>query len=260
MKTPDPTETRIRQALGRLMQVEPPRREATPTERPHHLRTLAVALTALVTMSAAITGGLVVLRHSSSGGPPKPTPAVIAPPFPGTINTPIPVSPTAVSAYLPASGPPCSASQLELRLGQQGGAGGNGYTYLIFTDRGTAPCVLRGTPTVTLLGGDGRPLTVPSVTESPSGMFKTLANDGVGLVPLTDQGTAPGRLPEGGQRGQAALPLQYPRDGCANSVATVSVELGGGRLTVPLTLPGAVSNCQVTLVEVNPFQPAEYEP
>lgn len=258
MTTPDDIETRIRQALGRLMQAEPPRRDTIPSERPHLLRTLAVALTALVTMTAVITGGFSVLRHSSGGGPPKPTPAVIAPPTPRTTDTPNPPSPP-VSGYLPATGPPCSAAQLEMRLGQQGGAGGNGYTYLIFTDRGAAPCVLRGTPSVTLLGNDGRPLTAPSVAETPSGMIPTLANDGVGLVPFADQGSAPGPLPEGGQRGQAALPLQYPHDGCANSVAAVSVALGGGLFTVPLSLPGAASNCQLTLVEVNPFQPAEYE-
>ena len=243
------------------MQVEPPRRDTTFAEPLHLLRTFAVAASAVVAMFAVLAGGLVLLRHSSVGGPaPKPTPGVITAPTPTTIHTPLPPSTT-------PSGSPCAAAQLEMRLGWYKGTGGNALTYLIFTNLGTTPCLLQGTPRVSFLGSDGLPLTTPSVVDAPSGYFPSDPNDGVALIPLTDEGTGPGPAPEGGVRGQASLPLQY-QNGCANSVAAVAVDVGGGRLVEPFTLntivPGGNLNCQSVaaggtfVVTVNPFQPAEY--
>lgn len=262
MTTRDDSEARIRESVTRLMRVQPPRRDPAAVESPHRLRTFAVALSVLVATSAVLTGGFILLRHPVSGGSPsKPTPAAVTAPTPTTMPTLIP-TPTSVSSYLPAAGPSCLPSQLEMRVGRQAGAGGNGITYLIFTDRGEARCVLRGTPRVTLLGSDGRALAVPSIVDTASGMFKTYPNDGVGLIPLADQGTSPGPVPEGGVRGQASLPLQNTHDGCATSVAAAAVDLGGARLTVPLTLIGTTEagSCQITEVDVNPFQPAEFYP
>jgi hypothetical protein len=176
--------------------------------------------------------------------------------LPSPIVTPVPVS------FLPAVGPPCTASQLEVRVGSNGGALGNGITYLIFTDRGTARCTLRGTPNVQLLDARGRPLTFPPLQDLASGYIPTLPNSGVGLLPLRSEGGAPGPDPEGGVRGQASLPLQYYEDGCANSIAAVRIRVGGGAFTVRLTLSGGPGGqgCNTTRVFVNPFQPAEYVP
>ena len=227
------------------------------------LRSFAVGLSVFVATAALLTGGFILLRHPGSAGPPsKPTPAAVTAPTPTTMPTPTPPAAMPIPSYLPASGPVCMPSQLEMRLGEFWGTGGSGITYLIFTDRGAAPCTLRGTPAVTLLGTDGRPLAVPAIVKAASGMIPTHPNDGVGLIPLAEQGTAPGPDPEGGVRGQASLPLQYS-DSCANSVTAVAVDFGSARLTVPLTLgvpEGAPHDCELTSVVVNPFQPAEFMP
>ena len=195
------------------------------------------------TASATITASAV---PSSS---PEPTPTSSPPPTP---------SPT---PFLAAVGPPCSAAHLQIRVGQVNGAGGNGIAYLIFTDRGTTPCRLRGTPSVQLLDGRGRLLTMPSVTDSSSGYIPTYPNNGVELLPFTTEGASPGPAPEGGIRGQASLPLQYGQDGCNNSVAAIRLEVAGGTFTVPLTIPQpGAQGCEVTRMFVNPFQPAEFLP
>jgi hypothetical protein len=158
-------------------------------------------------------------------------------------------------------GPPCAAAHLQIRVGQVLGALGNGITYIIFTDRGSNPCTLRGTPNVQLLDNRGRLLTVPPVRDLPSGYIPTYPNHGVGLLPLANEGASPGSLPEGGIRGQASLPLQYGQDGCNNSVAAIRIVVAGGTFTVPLIIPQpGVPGCEVTRMSVNPFQPAEFLP
>ena len=155
-------------------------------------------------------------------------------------------SPTAIAFLAPVS-PACIATNLEVRVGQQGGALGNGITYLILTDRGGKPCTLRGTPNVQLLDNHGRLLTMPPVRDLAGGYIPTDPNDGVELLPLASGGASPGPLPEGGIRGQASLPLQYGQDGCNNSLAAVRIEVAGGTFTVPLTIPQpGAQGCEVT--------------
>jgi hypothetical protein len=267
MTKPELDEDRLRRAMTRLMTLEPPRLEPPQPRFRSRVGEFAVALGVLVLVSGVLTAGLLLRTHFTGSGRPNPpstslpgsrTPSLRATP---TVQ-PTATAPTSAApgSFLPPIGPPCSTTQLAMRLGQQSGAGGNGITYLIFTDRGTAPCTLRGTPSVQLLGANGKPLATPSVQYATTGMFPTLPNNGVGLIPLADQGTPPGPLPEGGIRGQASLPLQYPHDGCANSVAGVTVHLASGDLATPLTIPGPATDCQLTSVFVNPFQPAEYMP
>jgi hypothetical protein len=141
-----------------------------------------------------------------------------------------------------------------VRIGVQGGAGGSGITFLIFTDHGAGPCTLRGTPTVRFFDDQGRTPTRPSVQAEPTGMFPTIPNSGVGLVPLAASG-ASGTI---GIRGQAAIPLQYSDNQCATAVATVSVVLPSGALMAPFQLFGNnFPGCTPAAVVVNPFQPAE---
>jgi len=102
---------------------------------------------------------------------------------------------------------------------------------------------------------------MPSVSDSSSGYIPTYPNNGVELLPLTTEGASPGPAPEGGIRGQAALPLQYTEDGCNNAVAAIRLEVAGGTFTVPLTIPQpGAQGCEVTRMFVNPFQPAEFLP
>lgn len=172
-----------------------------------------------------------------------------------TTSTPSPMT------FLAPVGPRCSASQLEVRTGMSGAGLGNGVSYIIFTDRGTAPCVLRGTPGVQLLDERRRVLIDPHTQDLPMNYVPTMANGGVGLIPLTNEGAAPGPNPEGGIRGQASLPVQYYDDGCDNNlVAALRITLPGGTLTIPFSLPGGGPGCNTSVISINPFQPAEFAP
>jgi hypothetical protein len=114
---------------------------------------------------------------------------------------------------------------------------------------------------VQLLDARGRLLTMPPVRDMSTGYIPTYANRGVELLPSANEGVSPGPDPEGGIRGQAALPLQYGQDGCDNAVAAVRVQASGGTFTVPITIPQpGAQGCELTRMSVNPFQPAEFKP
>ena len=229
-------------------------------------RTLAIELLAAGALAVLVIGLILALAH---GTQPTPKPAITHPTASATVSptaTPTTSPPAATPTPSPMSflapvGPPCRAAHLQIRVGQVLGAGGNGITYLIFTDRGSTPCTLRGTPSVQLLDGRGRLLTTPSVSDSSSGYIPTYPNNGVELLPLKAEGASQGPAPEGGVRGQASLPLQYTQDGCNNSVAAIRIEVAGGTFTVPLHIPQpGAQGCEVTKMFVNPFQPAEFLP
>jgi hypothetical protein len=175
-----------------------------------------------------------------------------------TVATP---SPSAIPLLAPV-GLPCSAAQLEVRMGQAFGNLSHGILYLTFTDHGTRPCTLRGMPDVQLLDKDGRLLATPRLQYAAADYVPTLANDGVGLTPLSNQGSAPGPSPEGGIRGQASLPVQYFDGGCGNNqVAALRIRVDGGSLITPVSLPGGGPGCiAASGVFVSPFQPAEFLP
>ena len=175
-----------------------------------------------------------------------------------TVATP---SPSAIPFLAPV-GLTCSAAQLEVRMGQAFGNLSHGILYLTFTDHGTRPCTLRGMPDVQLLDKDGRLLATPRLQYAAADYVPTLANDGVGLTPLSNQGSAPGPSPEGGIRGQASLPVQYFDGGCGNNqVAALRIRVDGGSLITPVSLPGGGPGCiAASGVFVSPFQPAEFLP
>lgn len=259
---PNNDERRIREGLQRLMASQPPTLDPEHASGTRRLRTVAVGIATFVVFFVVL-GTALVLNHRTAGNhnaapfaTPSASPETTAQPTASAVPSATPTP----SSFLSPTGPACSAATLEMRVGQQGGAGGNGVTYLIFTDRGSSPCVLRGTPTVQFLDSRGRVLRIPSVRDSSSGMFPTYPNNGVGLLPLPSQGTPPGPLPEGGVRGQASLPLQYAHDGCANALAAVRVGFATGNLTVSMTIPGASTNCALSSITINPFQPAEFMP
>lgn len=204
-----------------------------------------LAALALVTLPACTS--------TSSIATSSPTPRVQAgSPTPATTGAATPFG--TPKTFLAAIGPLCKASDLEMRIGVQGGAGGSGITYLIFTDHGTGPCTLRGTPTVRFVDDHGRTPARPSVEAEPTGMFPTIPNSGVGLAPLTNSGASG----SSGVRGQAALPLQYSDNQCPTPAATVSVVFPSGTLTMPFRLFGSnFAGCTPAAVAVNPFQPAE---
>jgi hypothetical protein len=60
----------------------------------------------------------------------------------------------------PTSAPPCHASELRISQGRGGAAAGTLYQRLVFTNIGRRTCPLRGYPTITALGPDGRRRTL----------------------------------------------------------------------------------------------------
>lgn len=215
---------------------------------------------------AATVATLTLAGCASGNVHPGPTGAttrlVTAPALTPSSAQPTPTAQPSSVPFLATLGPPCSAAQLEVRVGRGFSNLGNVIVYLIFTDRGTSPCTLRGTPSVQLLDARGRDLTQPVVTDAGFGYVPTFPNDGVGLTPVPREGSPPGQPPEGGVRGQASLPLQYgQQNGCSNSVAAIRIRITGGAFTVPFTIPEAgADGCEITRLLINPFQPAEFAP
>lgn len=262
---PDIDEDRLRRSLTALMTVKPPAIDTQRSRGSRWFGGLVAGLATVVLLAGVLTTTLVLRDRAAVSTTPRPqaTPSANPSFSPESTSTatPSPVVTSAPVSYLPAVGPLCTARQLEVRVGGSYVALGNGITYLILTDRGTTPCVLRGTPAVQLLDARGRLLTNPPVHDRASGYIPTLPNGGVGLLPLGSEGVAPGPDPEGGVRGQGSLPLQYSQDGCRNSIAAIRIRVGGGIFTVPLTIPSpAIQGCQTITVWINPFQPAEYLP
>ena len=161
-------------------------------------------------------------------------------------------SPSASATFVALVGPPCRAADLAGRVGLQSGAGGNGVTFLILTDRGRDRCVLRGTPIVAFLDEHGREVSL-AVRYEPSGYFPAIPNDGVGLLPFADGSSGV----VVGIRGEAVLPLQYSDLDCSTPVAAIRVSMDEGTVTIPATLPlGNTPGCLKPAIIVNPFQPA----
>ena len=221
--------------------MQPPSFDTSQSPRTRWVGGLAAGMATVVLLAGVLTTTLLLHHRTAVATTPTPRATASAIPtfspqptstaLPSPTVTPVPVS------FLPAIGPPCTASQLEVRVGGTYGALGNGITYLIFTDRAQTRCTLRGTPNVQLIDARGLPVAFPPLQDLSSGYVPTLPNDGVGLLPLRSEGGAPGPDPEGGVRGQASLPIQYYQDGCANSIAAVRIRVGGGVFTVRLLFP-----------------------
>ncbi|MFZ0129030.1 MAG: DUF4232 domain-containing protein [Candidatus Dormiibacterota bacterium] len=257
-------EERLRGGLRGLVTMDPPSRDSAPVRPVPWIGRFALVMATVLLLAGVLTVALLLRRPASVATTPPRATASIAPTFtvqptPTPASTPLPTPAPVPTSFLPAVGPPCTASQLEVRLGSSFGALGNGITYVIFTDRGTRRCTLRGTPSVQLLDARGRPLSTPATVDRASGYVPTLPNGGVGLLPLSNEGAAPGSNPEGGIRGQASLPIQYQDGGCNSAIAAIRIRVGGGTFTVRLTLAGG-PGCQPDTIFISPFQPAEFLP
>ena len=162
-------------------------------------------------------------------------------------------SPSPTPAFLSATGPLCTARQLQVRSAGEVAAGAdNAMTLVVFTDLGPGRCVLRGTPVVHFLAANGGILTTVSVKDAPGGMFPTLPNNGVGLLSLSIGAEMPP------VRGQAGLPLQYAHSMCATGIRGIAITLPTGTLTTSVQIQGSnFPGCLPASVTVNPFQPAE---
>ncbi len=209
--------------------------------------------TTLLLVSGALTGAL-LLHHpapSGSAGPPPLQKSPAPTHMPTSSPTHAPSSPSPSPSFLPLVGPACTASDLALRLGIEGGVGGDGITRVVVTDRGSSPCVLEGTPQVDLLDSQGRKLSSPEVVKSTGGQISPIPNHGVGLIPTSEGASGATAI-----QGQAVLPLQYV-NGCISPVAAVRVTFAGGSFTLPLKISpeGTQAGGACSVVYVNPLQP-----
>jgi hypothetical protein len=243
MSSDDFDADRLSAALQRLMRQPPP--PFNPGERPRRwFASLLVAAGTALLVGAVLTTSILINNHLADQRQVTP-PRAVATARPPTVSPDATKTPSVV--YAPPVGPPCSAAQLAMSVGSNLGAAGSGLTYLVLTDRGNSPCVLKGTPVVAFLDLLGHVVEI-SVRDQPSGSIPTIPNDGVGLLPMSS--------PEDGVSGQADLPLQYGDFTCNNAIASVRVTIGSGSLSVPIDIFKGVSGCPPLAVIVNPFQPA----
>jgi hypothetical protein len=146
----------------------------------------ALAVTALLSACGAVHP----LMATSSVVPWLPLPADM---------TPLPVpSPQAVP--VPPGTPVCTLADLDAAFTARNGAGGHVFISFAFAGRGTEPCQMQGTPTVTLLDAAGRDLgfkdRAPFSADGPSGPV------------LVEPGPAPFEG-EGLKFGQAGLTIDW---------------------------------------------------
>ncbi|WP_069160523.1 DUF4232 domain-containing protein [Nocardia altamirensis] len=124
--------------------------------------------TALVVLAAALS--LAACTDSSPG------PSTTASPVVGTpaAAEPTPNRPPPPSA--PKAEAACTAADLDIALGRQGGAAGSIYVPVVFTNTGNAPCTLSGYPDVSLAAG------TPPTPLGPAADHKT---DSTAPAPVT---------------------------------------------------------------------------
>ena len=194
---------------------------------------------------------------------PRPSPAGGIVPW---IDTPAGPEPTPTPLPTPSSPPAglqvCRSSDLAANPGQGGGGLGHYGMPLIFTNRGTRPCTLRGFPTsVHLLDAGGHGVTQYRLALVDGGYIPSYANAGVELLP----GIASGG-PNDPVSGQAYLLLQMAVPVCGSAqVATVVVTMRDGglfRFHAPfggVQVPGCAPTQQYPVM-VSSFQQPGYQP
>jgi hypothetical protein len=142
-----------------------------------------------------------------------------------------------------------------MRTGISGAGAGSAAVVLVFTDKGPARCMLRGTPEARFLDQQGQVVRIP-VFDQLGGFFPPVANAGVGLLHLAN----PGPAGAAGIRGQAGLEISWSDGMCAfaEAISRVEITLPTGSLSVPLQIVGFGSTgCLKPGITVTPFEAAE---
>ncbi|MFG1789908.1 DUF4232 domain-containing protein [Nocardia sp. NPDC049149] len=151
--------------------------------------------TALVVLAAALT--LAACTDSSPGPSPTASSVVGTPAAEPTSNRPAaPPAPNAEAA--------CTAADLDIALGRQGGAAGSIYVPVVFTNTGKTPCTLAGYPDISLAAG------TPPTPLGPAADHKTdsTAPASVTLAP-TEAAHATLRYAQAGNFDCERTPAQY---------------------------------------------------
>ncbi len=115
-------------------------------------RTITIVILSVL---AAILVGVIIWLVAKSNAQPEPTPSPTASPSPSATPTPTPTQTSGASA--------CALSDLTITLGASQGAAGSRYLPIVFTNHGSAACMLDGYPTVSFVGnGNGTPIGPPA--------------------------------------------------------------------------------------------------
>ncbi len=158
------------------------------------------------------------------------------------VNTVAPI----VQPSAPASPEPaCSTDQIAGRQGRFGLAAGNVGFDLVFTDTGSTPCGLQGSPSVQLLASD-----MHAVGSSAPGS----GGSQVVLLP----GLARAQSGDEPRAGEAVLSIETPNPFCASSAPSfAAVQLSSGTVTVPIdAIRSFATACSGTSFTVFPFTSA----
>ena len=115
------------------------------------------ALLLCAAVAVALGGGACAGSAPAPSAPPTAPPVATAAPV--SVSAPVPAPATTRPASAPASGGAaaparCTSAQLAVTLGAAEGAAGSVYRPLVFTNRGTRVCELRGFPGVSYVAGD----------------------------------------------------------------------------------------------------------
>lgn len=213
----------------------------------------ALAMVGLVLMTVLAGCGGTVAPNADTKGVADVVPWSALKPAPAAAPTPLPV---------PAGTADCTSADLTARFtGAEGLTDGQLIGGFVFSDRSSAPCQVRGKPTIQLRAADGEPITVrpgPDLLGNPP-------SSPVLLLPGRATNSSGPAVP-----GQASLVLTwptldpatgsttcFPTPAVATSV-TFTVPGPGGQVTVtaPLTgtrHPAPVAPCD-GILGVSPFQ------
>jgi hypothetical protein len=137
---PEINEDRLRRGLRDLLTMAPPSFDASQSPRTQWFGGFVAGMATIVLLAGVLTTTLLLHHRAAVATTPSPratasaipsfSPQPTSTPLPSPIVTPVPVS------FLPAIGPLCTAPQLEVRLGSNGGSLGNGITASFVRYRG----------------------------------------------------------------------------------------------------------------------------
>jgi hypothetical protein len=130
---------------------------------------------------------------------------------------------------------PCTASQLGVRLGEHNGAAGTEYVAIVFTNRGSTSCSLRGYPGLSSVGSQGRQIGSPATRER-------------GGRPIATVVLRPGGVASAAY-GQADA-LNFPRSVC-HPVTALGLRVYPPNLTLARYLPMKHLACSSTKLTGN---------
>jgi hypothetical protein len=138
-----------------------------------------------------------------------------------------------------ASAAPCHFSQLAVRLGEHNGAAGTEYVAIVFTNRGSTTCSLRGYPGLSSVASHGHQIGSPAT--------RIRGGRPVATVVLRPGGVASAAY------GQADA-LNFPKSAC-HPVTALGLRVHPPNLTLARYLPMKHLACSSTMLNASVIYP-----